>query len=259
MTQRIKEYPISKLARAAGVSVRTLRYYDEIGLLKPAHVAANGYRRYGEAQALRLQEILFYREIGMSLSEIAELLDRSTDPLHRLQAHRQVLAKEVAATVERLALLDRTIAHLKGDAEMALEDLYKGFSDEKQAEYETWLIDSYGPDMADHIARSKAAIAELPEGMEASMAELQEIEAGLVALKNDGHRPEQQTAHDLLERHRALMGRLWGRDCTPEAMAGLADMYQSHPEFVARYERLAPKFSTWLPDAMRAHALRLIE
>jgi DNA-binding transcriptional MerR regulator len=257
MTQRIKEYSIGDLARAAGVSVRTLRHYDDIGLLKPAHVGMNGYRIYRSAQALRLQEIMFYRMIGMGLTEIAGLLEQPETPLERLTAHRQVLQTEVRSAENRLALLDRTIAHLKGKAEMDLEDLYSEFPAEKQNEYEAWLIETYGPDMVERIALSKQAIAELPEGMADAMAQLREIETGLVTMQQAGTDATDQTTHELLERHRALMGQFWGRDCLPKAFEGLADMYQSHPDFVARYERLAPRFSLWLPEAMRAHAARL--
>ena len=257
MTKRITEYAIGDLARASGVTVRTLRHYDETGLLKPSHVALNGYRVYGEAEALRLQEILFYRSVGMGLAEIAETLDGTENPVERLSAHRQALAGEMVAAAERLALLDRTIAHLKGEADMALEELYKPFPPEKQAEYEAWLVETYGGDMAARIAESKVAVEKLPDGMEGAMADLKEIEAGLVALQAEGVEATSDATHDLLERHRALMARLWGRDCPPDGVEGLADMYQAHPDFVARYERLAPRFSQWLPDAMRAHAKRL--
>ena len=88
MAQRMKEYSVGELARLAGVSVRTLHHYDEIGLLRPRHVGANGYRSHGQDEAERLQEILFYREVGMALADIARIIDGGGGRLARLEAHR---------------------------------------------------------------------------------------------------------------------------------------------------------------------------
>ena len=140
---------------------------------------------------------------------------------------------------------------------MELDDLYTPFSAQQQAEYENWLIDEYGPDMAASIAVSKAAVEQLSDGMAGAMHRLQEIATRLVAVYEAGTLSEAEDIHPILEQHRALMTDMWGRDCAADGFAGLADMYTSHPDFVARYERLSPKFSGWLPAAMKAHADRL--
>lgn len=230
---------MGQLARLAGVSERTLHHYDALGLLVPAHVALNGYRTYGRAEAERLQEILFYRAIGMGLAEIAELLESGADRLTRLSKHRADLARQALNMGQTLATLDRTIADLKGVTPMTPEDLYRPFAPEKQAAYEAWLINTYGGDMADRIASAKAHLDSVPEGMEDRMAELAEVEGALVAAFHAGD----TDVDGLLVRHRDWVASMWGRPCSPDAYAGLADMYQTHPDFVARYEALAPKFS----------------
>ncbi len=257
MKTRTEEYSVGQLARLAGVSVRTLHHYDDIGLLKPAHIGANGYRLYRRDELLRLQEIMFYRDVGMSLDEVARLLDGPANAVERLILHRDRLQETSARTVGMIDTLNATIAHLKGERDMETNDLYTPFSTRQQAEYENWLVDEYGPDMAASIAVSKAAVERLPDGMAGAMQRLRDIEARLVAAYEAGSSPETEDIHPVLESHRALMADMWGRDCCADGFAGLADMYVSHPDFIARYERLSPKFSNWLPAAMKAHADRL--
>lgn len=127
---------------------------------------------------------------------------------------------------------------------------YAPVSPEKQADYEAWLIETYGPHMAQAIAVSQAHLAKAPPNMEARMARLQTIEAALVAAFKAG----ETDVTSLLEEHRAWVASMWGQDCSKTAYAGLADMYLTHPDFVARYEALAPKFSQWLPAEMKAYA-----
>jgi DNA-binding transcriptional MerR regulator len=254
MAQRIKEYSVGDLARLAGVSVRTLHHYDEIGLLRPRHVGAKGYRSYGQDEAERLQEILFYREVGMALADIARLIEGGGGRLARLEAHRARLREEQDRLGQSLVTLEATIAALKENREMEAQDLYKPFSAEKQAAYEDWLIDRYGADMASAIRASKAHLKGAPEGMDAriaaKMAELKEIDDDLVAAFKDGR----AEVAPLFERHRAWVASMWGKPCPPEAYAGLAELYESHPDFVARFEAMAPRFSGWLVAGMKAHA-----
>ncbi len=251
MERRIEEYTVGELAKASGVSVRMLHHYDAIGLLRPAHIAANGYRLYRRDEALRLQEILFYRAAGLPLGEIAALLE-GEDRMARLEAHRARLARDLAHQAKMIATLDRTLSELKGEKDMTIDDLYSPFAPETQAEYEAWLIDTYGAEMAEQIAASKAHLEATPEGMpvemEARMATLKNIEAALVADYEAGLAPEAADTGP----HRAWVADMWGRPCPPEAYTGLAEMYLAHPDFIARYERLSQGFSQWLTAAMTA-------
>ncbi len=243
---------MSELAGLAGVSVRTLHHYHEIGLLLPAHQSRGGYRLYGQAERLRLQEILFYRAFGLSLAEIASVLEEPGGAAGRLRRQRHRLAAEAERLAGLLAELDRAIESIEtGDFGMT-DQLYAPHSAEKQAEYEASLVATYGVEMAQAIETSRAAVAAMPEGMEGLMAELKEVEAGLVAAFEAGQTA--RGAAEAFDRHRALMARMWGEACPPDAYAGLAGLYESHPDFIARYERLAPRFSKWLPREMRAYA-----
>jgi DNA-binding transcriptional MerR regulator len=224
MAKRIDEYTVGDLARASGVSVRTLHHYDALGLLKPAHVAANGYRLYGRAEAERLQEILFYRAAGMPLAEIAALLAEG-NPAQRLEAHRARLAGDLARLGRMLAALDRSLAALRGEKTMTIEELYKPFAPEKQADHEAWLAETFGAEMAGAVNAAKAHLSAAPEGMDARMAALKEIEAALVAEYEGGMAPE---AADTAA-HRAWVAGMWGRPCTKEAYAGLAELYLAIP------------------------------
>src|SRR5688572_18242668 len=112
-------YTVKKLATMSGVSVRTLHFYDETGLLKPARVGANGYRFYEEAQLLTLQQILFYRELGFELKRIKRVLGRRDfEKAAALRSHRKVLQKNLARTRTLIETIDKTIRHLKGTKKM---------------------------------------------------------------------------------------------------------------------------------------------
>jgi DNA-binding transcriptional MerR regulator len=122
-------HTVKQVAAMSGVSVRTLHFYDETGLLKPAYIGANGYRFYEEPQLLTLQQILFYRELGFELKQIKRILVRADfEKVAALQSHREVLQTNVARTRSLIATIDKTIQHLKGAAKMKSEDMFVGFS-----------------------------------------------------------------------------------------------------------------------------------
>jgi len=122
-------YTVKQLAVMSGVTVRTLHFYDEMALLKPAYTKANGYRIYEEPQLLTLQQILFYRELGFELKRINEILSqRQFEKLAALKSHRQVLEKNFTRTRTLIETIDKTISHLKGASKMKSEELFKGFS-----------------------------------------------------------------------------------------------------------------------------------
>lgn len=122
-------YTVKQLAVMSGVTVRTLHFYDEMALLKPAYTKENGYRIYEEPQLLMLQQILFYRELGFELKRIHEILSqRKFEKLTALKSHRQVLEKNVTRTRTLIETIDKTISHLKGTKKMKSEELFKGFN-----------------------------------------------------------------------------------------------------------------------------------
>jgi DNA-binding transcriptional MerR regulator len=122
-------YTVKQLAAMSGVSVRTLHFYDETGLLKPAYHGTNGYRFYEEAQLLTLQQILFYRELGFELKEIERILSRADfEKVAALQSHRELLQENLARTQTLIETIDKTIQHLKGIKKMKSKEMFLGFS-----------------------------------------------------------------------------------------------------------------------------------
>src|SRR5207247_137988 len=127
--EQVMAYTVKQVAAMSGVSVRTLHFYDETDLLKPAYCRANGYRFYEEPQLLTLQQILFYRELGFELKQIKRILGRADfEKVAALQSHRQVLQKNLTRTRSLIETIDKTIKHLKGTKKMKTEEMFVGFS-----------------------------------------------------------------------------------------------------------------------------------
>lgn len=254
----MKLLTVKQVSKISGVSVRALHHYDEIGLLKPAHVGRNRYRYYGREELLRLQQILLHRELDIPLSEIAAILDApGFDQVDALRQQREKLAAEARRYAQLVRTIDRTIASLNGDRAMRNADLYKGISAEKQAEYEKWLIEKYGGDMPDRIATSKKKYEALSEAEKARLQEqLSEVEAEWAEAMKRGIPAGSEVLDPLLERFRDWVAYMWNKPCPPEALAGLADLHLSHPDFVKRYEAIAEGFSDYHAAAMKAYSER---
>jgi DNA-binding transcriptional MerR regulator len=152
-------FTVKQVARLSGVSVRTLHFYDEAGLLKPAWIGANGYRFYETLQLLTLQQILFYRELGFELKQIKRILGRKRfERIEALRAHRKRIEREVERQRALLGTIDKTIEYLKGTKTMKSEEIFVGFSPEVQAKHEQYLIDRFGENARTHIERSKTKV-----------------------------------------------------------------------------------------------------
>jgi DNA-binding transcriptional MerR regulator len=255
----VKLLTVKQVARISGASVRALHHYDQIGLLKPAQTGPNRYRYYGRDELLRLQQILIHRELGLGLSEIAAILDApGFDRLAALEAQRDRLTAEAKRLARLVRTIDRTIAGIKGDRTMANADLYKGISPEKQAEYENWLVDRYGGDMPDRIELSRKKYASLSEEQKRRLAdEIAAVEKEWAEAMKRGVPADSKALDPLLRRHRDWVALMWGRPCPPDAYAGLADLHLSHPDFVSRFETIAPGFSGYHAVGMKAYAKRL--
>jgi DNA-binding transcriptional MerR regulator len=254
----MKMLTVRQVAKMSGVSVRTLHHYDSIGLLKPASVGRNGYRYYSRDELLRLQQILLHRELGIPLAEIRDILDApGFNQLEALRGQRDKLAAEADRYAQLVKTIDRTIADLTGDTQMKNEDLYAGVTPPRQAEYEAWLVEKYGGDMPERIAASRRKFDALSESERAGlMRELKDIDDAWAGAMKNGIPADSPALDPLLERHRAWVATMWDKPCPPEAYAGLAQMHLSHPDFVARYEAIAPGFSDYHAEAMQAYARR---
>ena len=245
-------WSIVEVARYAGVSSRTLRHYDDVGLLPPAYVGSNGYRYYGRDQLLRLQQVLLLRELGLSLSDIRRLLDGAVDRATLLREHHAALLAER----DRLDRLAETVARTieTGGLTMRPEELFEGFDAERQRHYEEELVERYGEQAREHIEESWRRVGAMTkDDADRVQAELAERDAEYAALLDEGVPPDDPRTQDVTSRHHAWVCRFWTP--TAEAFAGLGDLYVDHPEFRARYEAVRPGLAEYVRDAMAVYAV----
>jgi MerR family transcriptional regulator, thiopeptide resistance regulator len=248
-------YTVKQLAAISGVSVRTLHFYDETGLLKPAYHGANGYRYYEEPQLLALQQILFYRELGFELRQIKEVLGRGDfDQVAALESHRQVLRKNVARTRKLIVTIDKTIEHLKGRKKMKSQEMFAGFNPEQQAKHEQYLVDRYGEGMKAGIAQSKARVkGRTKEQWEKSGAAFTSICHDLVAAMERASRSDAREVQDIIRRHYEWLKQFW----TPTR-----ESYAGHSELVVdsdlrkAYEAHHPRLPEFMAAAMKVFAAK---
>ncbi len=251
-------YTVARLAALAGISVRTLHHYHQIGLLAPSFTGENGYRYYAEAELLRLQRILIYRELGFPLGQIASLLDAEGGDLQAaLERQRAQLLGQLDRYLALVLATDRTLARLRGE-DVKDEELYSGVvSPAKQAEYEAWLAERYGPEVGEQVAAGSQRIAAMGDAERTwALAEIRSVEEGLAGALRRGISADSPELDSLIQRHRAWVQKGWAQECSPKAYAALADLYTQHPDFVARFEALQPGLASYLAQAMRSWAGR---
>lgn len=242
--------PISEVARQARVSSRTLRHYDEIGLLHPASVGSNGYRYYGRAQLLRLQRILLLRDLGLGLEVIAQVLAGEQDEVAALRRHHDLLLAEGRRLAALAATVARTIDEREGGPEVA--DLFEGF-DARQAKYEEQLVDRYGEGVRASFAESRETTAGWTrQQYQDAAGEYDALDARMVAVLHAGEAAGSDAAFTVLDDHHAAVAQYW----TPGAAAytGLGTWYVENAEFRARYDRVDPRLAEFYRDAMAAYA-----
>jgi DNA-binding transcriptional MerR regulator len=246
-------YTVNQLSRLAGISRRTLHYYDEIGLLPPTELRANGYRYYDDAALLRLQQILFYRELDLPLEQIREILDDPKfDTISALQIHR----REMQAKIERLETLigtvDRTILHIIGEVDMKdKKNIFEGFSEEKQREYEAQAVELWG-DTVKESTRLWNSYSEAEK--KAILEEAGEIYQAITANMERG--PQSPEIQAQLARWHANLRFFY--EPSIEVLAGLGQMYHDHPDFNATFTAIHPDLPAFLKEAI-AHYVDVLE
>lgn len=247
-------YTVKQLAEMSGVSVRTLHWYDEKGLLKPAYIGANHYRYYESEQLLQLQQILFFRELGLTLDEIQTLLEKDDfDKIDALLAHKSVLMHDIQRKHGLLNTIDKTISRLRGEGMMKDEELYHGFDKDKQAEYEQYMVKEYGHEAETLLRESKRRTAkwdkdEWDEVKNAGDA----IHQALAKAIDSRLDPESPEVQRIIERHFKLQNRFY--TLTKEVYIGLTSLYAEHPDFAKFFDAYHPKMIDFIGKAMRFYA-----
>ncbi len=251
-------YTVKKLAKISGVSVRTLHWYDEIGLLKPADYFPNGYRYYEEEQLLVLQQILFFRELGFKLNDIQKMLTSNDfDKIKALYAHKSTLEESVNRTNTLINTIEKTILHLRGKKTMADKDLYAGFDMAKQKEYEDYLVKYHGTVAEDLIHECKKKTMKWgTKEWDDVKNEGNEIYKALADCIDRKISPRSAEVQVLVHKHYQMTERFY--TVSKDVYMGLAQLYCEHPGFKKFFVAHHPKLTEFIAEAMRVYVAKNI-
>lgn len=249
----MEEYSISRLARMAKVSTRTLRHYDDCGLLPSRRNRANGYRLYGPKEVDRLQQILFYRELGLGLGEIRQILDDpGFAPLAALAGHLSALQGKREQLERLIENVEKSIKALKGEMTMTDREKFEGFKEklieENERQYGEEIRARHGDTVIDRANAKLKGMTQVQ--YEESVRLSQELNDTLKAALAQGD-PAGPLAQKACGLHRDWLGFYWGEGTySKEAHRGLAQAYVSDPRFKAYYDGIAPGLAVFLRDAL---------
>ncbi len=244
-------YTVKQLAGLARVSRRTLHYYDQIGLLEPERIGQNGYRYYGESSLYRLQQILFFRELGFRLEEIGAILSRPDfDLVEALEKHRQALLERRERVERLIQTVERTIMSLKGELPMNDKVLFEGFEDEQEKQWSREAVARWGDEARFSVRKWNAYGKEKQSEIRAEGDAIYHDLAGLV-----GSDPASPAVQQIVARwHQHLR---YFYEPSKERMLGLAEMYVESPEFRANFDKIHPELASFLRRAIRIYAANL--
>lgn len=246
------EYTIQKLSRLAGVSTRTLRFYDEIGLLKPERTSSSGYRIYGEAEVGRLQQILFFKQLSFSLEEIKKAMDDPEyDAERALLAHRQALLEKKEEIELLIRTVDATLDEKRGGKQMSAKEKFEGLKrellDENENRYGKETREKYGEETIRASKKQFAGMSEADfDAMQDTAARLQEMLTEAMATGDANG----EMALAVAALHKQWLSYAWP-SYSPEAHRGLAQMYVDDERFTAYYDNASGKgAAAFLRDAI---------
>ncbi len=245
------EYTVKDLSRLAGVSTRTLRYYDEIGILKPFRINSSGYRIYGQKEVDLLQQILFYRELGVNLKKIKEIIsDPSFDIDSTLIEHRKELLRKRNQLDLLISNIDKTIASREGRIKMSNKEKFEGFKqkmiEENEKKYGKETRERYGEEA---VNKSNQKLLGMTEE---EYTKWQELSTEIMDTLKDAFAtgdPASGIAQRAAELHRQWLSFTWDK-YSKEAHAGLAQMYVDDERFRAYYDKDQPGLAKFLRDAI---------
>jgi len=251
----MSELTVGSVARLAGVTVRTLHHYDEIGLVVPSGRTDSGYRTYGSAEVERLQEVLFFRELGFSLETIRDIIGRPS--YHReaaLEQQRDLLEQRAERLLLMVDAIDRAMLAQRTGVQMSNEDILEVFGDFDPREYEEEAKERWGQsDAYQQSAQRTSGYGKAD--WEAIKAETDEIYGAFLTLKDSGIPADDPAAMEIAERHRAHISR-WFYDCSLEIHAGLGEMYMADERFKKNINRAGAGIAEYMSAAIAANAAK---
>jgi len=245
------EYTVQKLSKMAGISTRTLRYYDEIGILKPARINSSGYRIYGKQEISQLQQILFYRELGVSLENIKVILAApSFDSTNALKEHHKNLLAKRDQLDLLIANVEKTIAESEGRITMSDKEKFEGFKqkmiDENEAKYGKEIREKYGNEQ---IEKSNKIFKDMTKEQYDEFEKLGASVLDTLKAAFATGDPAGELAQKAADLHHQWLKFAWGY-YTKEAHAGVAQMYVDDERFTAYYDKEQPGLALFLRDAV---------
>lgn len=241
---------VGELARLTGITVRALHHYDEIGLVVPSQRTAAGYRLYDDADVIRLQQVLLFRELGLPLDEIAFAIDEAGTREELLRKHREVLLAKRSKLDTMLSALDSALVALEKGQHMQPDDVKQMFEGFDHSQYEDEARERWGDTDAykESMRRTKQYGKAEWDQIQASW---QTIYSDLAALMKTGTPVTDAAVQALVEAHRAHIDR-WFYPCSVEMHKGLGAMYVQDARFKANLDKVAPGFAQYLSDAIAA-------
>jgi len=244
---------VGDIARLAGVTVRTLHHYDALGLVVPGERTDAGYRLYRRPDVERLQEVLFFRELGFSLEQIKEIVARPS--YHRaaaLERHRALLEHRVSHLQSMLAAVDAAIDAEKRGATMTNEELLEVFGDFDPSQYEEEVEQRWGNTAAYRESARRTKSYTKADWQQISREGV-EINDAFLALMAAGVPADSPQAQAVAESHRAHISK-WFYECTPEIHRGLGRMYATDPRFAENIDKARPGLAAYMSAAIAAKA-----
>lgn len=252
-------YTVKKLSELSGVSVRTLHFYEEISILKPAYYGSNGYRYYEEKELLQLQQILFFKELGFTLKQIHKVMGKNDfDQLAALYSHRKALHQEWEKIGLLLKTIDKTIKHIKGKKKMKDKEIFEGFNIslvnvEENQSYSTAVklvvqsVKNPTKNAEDVEKRGKAYYDNINKTAHDLFKELAYcIEKGL--------EPTSKEVQKIIKNHHHFVGQI--HKATRDVYRAMAQLYEEHPEFRKQLDPFHPELPTFMAEAMKVFCNR---
>ncbi|SDC93329.1 MerR family transcriptional regulator [Actinokineospora iranica] len=246
-------WSIAQVARMSKVTSRTLRHYDDIGLLPPARVGDNGYRYYEQEQLLRLQQILVLRELGLGLDAIAEIVNQGRDRIEALRMHHRWLLAE-RDRLDRLArTVSRTISEVQGGEKVTSKSAahwFEGFDSAKQEQLQQEARDRWG---AEHVDAANKKFAGTPQDWWQTEGQtwLKSLNT-LIAHIDAGRLPTDPAVQETIDGHYQWIQGTWVPN--RESYTGLANLYADDPRFRANFDKTDPRLAEYLRAAMTEYA-----
>ena len=243
-------YTVQQLANLAGISTRTLHHYDEIGLLKPARIKNNGYRQYEKEELLKLQQILFFRELDFPLHEIAKILaSPSFNRKRALQDQKKLIGLKRDRLTKLIKTIDESISSITNKTTMNDKQLYTSFDDAEQQKYAEEAKERWGH--TDAYKQSAERVKKMTkEDMGRIKKENDDLMKEIAAAMPKG--PKSKEVQALIAQHYKNLANFY--DPNPKIYRGLAEMYVADPRFTAYYEKYAKGLAISMKEAMIYYA-----